>query len=220
MNCQHCQSSMTGRKRKYCDKTCMGRAQYARTVADGRAAEYKRLYRSRHPSPDRTQRKRAQRECIICSSDFDYRAGDPTRTCSPKCRAALHTITVRPTCSVKFVRCPSCLIPRGTSHYLGPLYHPSCRPPDRRQYRFPPKVKKAVYERDNGTCWLCLSPVEQHHHPNADQAPSLDHVVPRSRGGSHDIDNLRLAHRICNSIRQDNPPTTPGPPFLQAIGRL
>ncbi len=32
---------------------------------------------------------------------------------------------------------------------------------------------------------------------------TVEHVVPRSRGGSDDIDNLRPAHKSCNSSRQD-----------------
>jgi 5-methylcytosine-specific restriction endonuclease McrA len=40
-------------------------------------------------------------------------------------------------------------------------------------------------------CWLC----------GKDGADSADHVLPRSRGGSDHIDNLRPAHRRCNSGR-------------------
>jgi len=34
--------------------------------------------------------------------------------------------------------------------------------------------------------------------------PSIDHVVPLSRGGLHEWGNVKLAHRICNSIKKDN----------------
>lgn len=34
-------------------------------------------------------------------------------------------------------------------------------------------------------------------------APTLDHVIPRSRGGSHGLRNLVLAHRECNGARGD-----------------
>lgn len=34
-----------------------------------------------------------------------------------------------------------------------------------------------------------------------DLDPSLEHVVPRSRGGSNALTNLLLAHRICNETR-------------------
>lgn len=49
-----------------------------------------------------------------------------------------------------------------------------------------------VFERDNYTCYLCCKVVKK-----GDE--SLDHVVPLTRGGTHTYDNLRLAHRSCNS---------------------
>lgn len=36
-------------------------------------------------------------------------------------------------------------------------------------------------------------------------ANSADHVIPRARGGSDALENLRPAHRRCNSARQDMP---------------
>lgn len=33
--------------------------------------------------------------------------------------------------------------------------------------------------------------------------PSLDHVIPRSRGGRHTLDNLRVCHHRCNSFKRD-----------------
>lgn len=59
----------------------------------------------------------------------------------------------------------------------------------------------AIYERDSWTCWICESEVNRDAHENADDAPSLDHVVPRSLGGGHASSNLRCAHRLCNSRR-------------------
>ena len=34
-------------------------------------------------------------------------------------------------------------------------------------------------------------------------SPTLDHVIPRSKGGSDDRSNLRTAHLWCNSLRGD-----------------
>lgn len=33
---------------------------------------------------------------------------------------------------------------------------------------------------------------------------SQDHIVPKSRGGSNNISNIRLTHRGCNSDRGNN----------------
>jgi len=64
-----------------------------------------------------------------------------------------------------------------------------------------PKMRHALYERDGWSCAICELPVDREAHWNDDLAPSLDHIRPRSLGGSHDAENLRTAHRICNSVR-------------------
>lgn len=75
----------------------------------------------------------------------------------------------------------------------------------RRGKKFQPKPRKRrrIYERDGYICQICHEPTE----PDTDVMhpwhPSLDHIVPRSQGGSDDDDNLRTAHRWCNSARGD-----------------
>lgn len=64
-----------------------------------------------------------------------------------------------------------------------------------------PVRRRALYERDKWMCGLCNEPVDGSLHWNDDWAPSLDHIVPSSLGGSDDESNLRLAHRICNGRR-------------------
>lgn len=63
--------------------------------------------------------------------------------------------------------------------------------------------RHAIYDRDSWVCQLCNLPVPRvvtHLHPFG---ASLDHVLPRSHGGGHEPENLRLVHRVCNSIRSD-----------------
>lgn len=63
----------------------------------------------------------------------------------------------------------------------------------------------AIYQRDDYTCWLCGSRVDMEADQQRDDwAATLDHVLPRSKGGTHEADNLRTAHRWCNSIRADS----------------
>lgn len=48
-----------------------------------------------------------------------------------------------------------------------------------------------VFERDGGVCVYCGSR----------EFPTLDHVIPRSRGGGDGVENLALACRSCNSSK-------------------
>ena len=69
-----------------------------------------------------------------------------------------------------------------------------------------PSERLAVYERDGWVCQLCERPVD----PNVEwpdrRSPSLDHVVPQSHAlvPDHSVENLQLAHLVCNSYRQDD----------------
>lgn len=62
-----------------------------------------------------------------------------------------------------------------------------------------PKIRRELYERDSWTCYLCGHCVDREGDPNGNHAPSLDHVIPRSAGGSDDPENLRTCCRSCNS---------------------
>lgn len=53
------------------------------------------------------------------------------------------------------------------------------------------RLRKAVLLRDNGICWLC----------GLAGATEVDHVLPRDKGGTHSMQNLRAAHKRCNSAK-------------------
>jgi 5-methylcytosine-specific restriction endonuclease McrA len=52
--------------------------------------------------------------------------------------------------------------------------------------------RRGVFVRDGGRCQYCDG-----------KADSIDHVVPRSRGGAHAWDNVVAACRSCNSRKRD-----------------
>ena len=59
----------------------------------------------------------------------------------------------------------------------------------------------AIYLRDRFTCLFCLADLH-----DADPADiTLDHIVCRSDGGTHDETNLVTCCRTCNCSRQDKP---------------
>lgn len=61
--------------------------------------------------------------------------------------------------------------------------------------------RRLIYERDAWTCHLCGVQVTRAYDPHDPFAPTLDHLTPRSMGGSDDESNLRTAHAICNARR-------------------
>lgn len=62
--------------------------------------------------------------------------------------------------------------------------------------------RRAVFARDGHRCQYC-----------GDPADSIDHVVPRSRGGLHVWDNVTAACRSCNLRKRDRTPDEAGMPL-------
>jgi hypothetical protein len=63
-----------------------------------------------------------------------------------------------------------------------------------------------IGDRDNWECWICENYVDPAAVVGSANAASMDHVVPKALGGTSDADNLRLAHRRCNSNRGNKLP--------------
>jgi len=81
-----------------------------------------------------------------------------------------------------------------------------------------PLTRRAVFARDGGRCVYCGA-----------AATSLDHVVPRSRGGPHSWDNVVSACGRCNHAKADRavsemgwrlrrPPTAPSGAAWRVVG--
>lgn len=65
-----------------------------------------------------------------------------------------------------------------------------------------------LFDRDKGICQICGKRCDYHDYELRDKVfiagnfyPSIDHIKPLSKGGSHTWDNVQLAHRQCNSIK-------------------
>lgn len=65
---------------------------------------------------------------------------------------------------------------------------------------------KRLYERDGGVCQICGLPTDPYDIKGrrvGKNYPTLDHITPLSKGGSHTWDNVQLAHLACNSAKCD-----------------
>ena len=61
------------------------------------------------------------------------------------------------------------------------------------------RLRKLVFERARGCCEYCLSQVKY-----APDPFSIEHIMPRSKGGSDDPDNLAWACMGCNGIKYND----------------
>jgi len=79
---------------------------------------------------------------------------------------------------------------------------PRCRKcSPRRRVHIPQSTRVAIYERDGHVCQLCHEPTDEAGGPQGPWWPTLDHILPVSRGGTDEPANLRTAHRWCNGVR-------------------
>ena len=75
---------------------------------------------------------------------------------------------------------------------------------------------EALYRRDSGVCYLCGEPCDWDDKTDKTVGPtypSIDHMVPISRGGLHSWANVKLAHFECNWKKSDDLP-----PSLSSTG--
>lgn len=90
----------------------------------------------------------------------------------------------------------------GPSPYCSKICHRADRPKASWITR---RARLAIYERDGWICQLCLDPVDPSLHYLDNKAATLDHIKCRAwtEEPDHSPENLRLAHRWCNSWRGD-----------------
>lgn len=93
----------------------------------------------------------------------------------------------------------------GSARYCSDRCSKSAGLARRGKFKIAPRIRRAIYERDNFTCQLCMEPVDIDADPWSDWYPSLDHVIPQSHVliPDHSLANLRTAHRWCNAVRGD-----------------
>lgn len=65
---------------------------------------------------------------------------------------------------------------------------------------------EGVIERDKGICQICGRAVDRTAKKGRHvlkEYPTVDHIIPLSKGGPHTWDNVRLAHMACNAGKCD-----------------
>lgn len=73
---------------------------------------------------------------------------------------------------------------------------------------YKPVSRAKVFERDNYVCGICRQPTDRDAQVPDPRAPTLDHIVPISKGGPHLYSNVQTACFECNwrkGDREDSP---------------
>lgn len=72
---------------------------------------------------------------------------------------------------------------------------------------------KSLFDRDHGVCYICGEQCDWNDYYYkgetfiaGDSYPSIDHVIPLSKGGAHSWLNVKLSCRKCNYLKSDNLP--------------
>lgn len=181
----------------------------ALTCSDRCRAEYRRQDARSRVYPDWESVPRTP--CATCGGPTGYRDTSKNRRRKPVCRTCFRS---RPTSPDRWLRdrwgaislhvCMGCDVVwqrRRTKGHV-PAYCSDCREFSRPH--IPNAVRRGVYERDGWVCQICSDPVDGSLiGSDSPLRPSLDHVVPFSRGGSDGAENLRLAHLGCNAGLRD-----------------
>lgn len=132
--------------------------------------------------------------CAECGGSFEYsRYNRPRETCSPNCR---NRLTRR-----RNPELYAALKLKGKA---------ARRAKVRSANAAEIVVSRVVFERDGWMCWLCSEPLDRMARHPSPLAPTLDHVVPVSKGGPHTYANIRAAHSRCNMKRGNREPTPDG----------
>jgi 5-methylcytosine-specific restriction endonuclease McrA len=197
----HCQRpNIKGQRPKWCAE-CRRRGAGSRTgicIRCGKAAHNQAKFCSRecgadasrksrelilHPNPQRPPRAIAQPKpakpryfvagwCRVCGMAFVSQW--TITTCSPAC-SAINTSEQRREAKQRRRA-------RKRSAFVAPVY------------------RRAIYERDGWRCQICRRKVKRDALAPAPLAPTIDHIIPLSQGGTHEPANTRLACSGATSV--------------------
>lgn len=204
--------------RKYCGRTCSNRVFYERRCTDDRdfnAANRRKREKRRvavggmlncSDCGKRLKSNVTARRCYSCGVAYrSVKAKAETRRRRAQMKLAAAAEGTRARDFIVYGPCTICGIEFTARKFYvhgGHLCSGKCKKRYTKR-RHAERQRQRIIERDGVNCWLCEAPVDFTADPHNDWAPEIDHILPYSRGGSDDIENLKLAHRSCNITKSD-----------------
>lgn len=170
---------------------------------------FKRTNQGLRCRPCSVARRRARLEAKRRAAGVEPRRQKPapaTKIRYAECHACGATFVARSS-SAKFCgdACRLVATSRKCSQRIVDLYHAAGKPVSvGRAMGWREQIVAYLVVRDGGRCAICrkLVDISLPSGPRGDdRGPSIDHVIPRSAGGSDDLSNLRLTHWACNRAR-------------------
>lgn len=125
--------------------------------------------------------------CAICGSVY-MSAKDTSKYCSKACHRKAHDI-----------RRKEKIGGHSYSHHVARAIAYGC------EYEHGIRLHKLI-RRDHNICQICGKPCDvndKRYGTSGPLYPSIDHIIPLAKGGSHTWGNVQLAHIICNSSKCD-----------------
>lgn len=196
--CQRCGKDFLGRPdQKYCHANCRNKA-------------------CREAKPAKPSPIVMSRECLGCGKVFDTIHPSQVR-CSASCgryrRCSANEYAKRRSCKSKrhALLCQHCgesfMAFRKDSLFCGDKCRMhkarNCRRAMERNAYVEPVGIGFLLKRDKCVCQLCGTLVAEQMIVPHPLSPTIDHVIPLSKGGLHSKSNCQLAHFHCNSVKKD-----------------
>lgn len=200
--CRHCGKAFipkTPKRKTYCSRECS----YAHKSARKEARQAEQVKPHCYVQP-----------CEVCKAYFVSR--NPRSTCSDRCTFRKQYKGA----PSKIVSCHVCTVEFATTRFNAKYCSKRCcRKAARRTEalarnhaaRMRGKTIRSgdrirpydVFARDGFKCQICnkkLAMDKKAPHPDS---PSIDHIVPLAKGGTHTWANVQAAHFLCNSKKSD-----------------
>ena len=154
--------------------------------------------------------------CVVCGKTFETR-GSSVKYCGDKCYRKSINDKYAPVIVNYKIKCNECEVVFTTTQHNDKYCSNDCRKKHKNRAKDISRRHRIrengtihwdislfkLIRRDKGVCHVCGNKVDMKVDSNNDSYGSVDHVFPVGKGGTHTWENVKLAHRGCNTLKRD-----------------